>query len=1023
MAASNRRDLYLQVSGNIDGLTAAMKAGRSVLNEFGAAADNTAEEVRKAFDQLGGASTTQSARSIEQAYSKTFSAIRANAQSVLDATNGGAAIQVLNSNAATQAVAASETRAAGLRLLADAATRAAQATEGDSTAARVYATAAEAAAVGAERETESLRTQAGVLANVETELRRAGAANDAHGQAGKRNTASAGQQRAAMQQLGFQINDVATQFSSGTPPMQIFAQQSGQVVQALSLMTNSTKGFLGFLGGPWGAVTAAAVVVLVPLIAKVLESGDAVKKETDALKENAEKAGVAEKAKVAFAKTEAGAIDDVRLLTEEIKKQNEALLTNAERLNIRSKLRLQTLETARTDVTGDLEKARATRTSALQSGSQGADVTVARASAEITVLEARLKKINEVIAAAKADRLATQKDLVDESSKRRTDPIARINYEYDGANGLIEQAKKRATAEETVNGVLTRRLTLLRTEKQTKIDTANKAKSDASRTGNNNQLGRSITVDDARAIVASIGGRVTSGLRSTADQERIYADKLAGRHAGPVAKPGTSDHEKGQAVDIAYGPGITIAKIREAFAKQGVALRQILDEPAQRVFHVAFGKKGPSQEQTDNKAAAEARKREAAEQKKIRDEEAYAQLKSRAQQDLLDATRTQASTLEGAADLDVQTLQVERARLDSAAQAGVAEKRWTQAKADELKALNASSADLKIAGVRDRQRVAMAERQLDIDREDIAGQISLLELQGDLATTAKDRRRIALQILDLQEREARATLQAAIDKEKDPLRKAGLERELGRVEPEFADRREQTERSNAGPLDQYRADLKKNTDDMNTALQGVAVNGLQSVESGLLGILDGTESVKSAFKRMATSIIADLARIAIEKAIVSAIGGSFFGFAKGGEVQAHATGGQIFGAGTGTSDDILSWLSNGEFVVTAEATRKNLPLLKAINDNQLPAFATGGIVGSMPSLPNVRAAANDVYASRGNRMQLDANVTVNAGPEFDARMENVSLRTVTATAEPIMAGATSRTMRKLSRGDLPGGFE
>ena len=56
-------------------------------------------------------------------------------------------------------------------------------------------------------------------------------------------------------------------------------------------------------------------------------------------------------------------------------------------------------------------------------------------------------------------------------------------------------------------------------------------------------------------------------------------------------------------------------------------------------------------------------------------------------------------------------------------------------------------------------------------------------------------------------------------------------------------------------------------------------------------------------------------------------------------------------------------------------------------------------------------------------MHLDANVTVNAGAEFDARVERVSLRTVGATAEPIMAGATARTMRMLNRGELPGGFD
>ena len=47
--------------------------------------------------------------------------------------------------------------------------------------------------------------------------------------------------------------------------------------------------------------------------------------------------------------------------------------------------------------------------------------------------------------------------------------------------------------------------------------------------------------------------------------------------------------------------------------------------------------------------------------------------------------------------------------------------------------------------------------------------------------------------------------------------------------------------------------------------------------------------------------------------------------------QHHAAGGLIHGAGSGTSDSILSYLSNGEFVMNAGATRKWLPLLRVLN--------------------------------------------------------------------------------------------
>lgn len=92
---------------------------------------------------------------------------------------------------------------------------------------------------------------------------------------GKKVTQSAGSQRAGMQQLSFQLNDVATMYSLGARPMQIFASQSGQVVQAVQLMTGGTSKLAGFLGGPWGIALTSAAIVLTPFIAKLFQAEDA----------------------------------------------------------------------------------------------------------------------------------------------------------------------------------------------------------------------------------------------------------------------------------------------------------------------------------------------------------------------------------------------------------------------------------------------------------------------------------------------------------------------------------------------------------------------------------------------------------------------------------------------------------------------------------------------------------------------------------------------------------------------------
>src|SRR5690606_33966115 len=59
--------------------------------------------------------------------------------------------------------------------------------------------------------------------------------------------------------------------------------------------------------------------------------------------------------------------------------------------------------------------------------------------------------------------------------------------------------------------------------------------------------------------------------------------------------------------------------------------------------------------------------------------------------------------------------------------------------------------------------------------------------------------------------------------------------------------------------------------------------------------------------------------------------------------KGHATGGLITGPGTGTSDSILSRLSNGEYVMTAESVRRfGTGMLDQMNAGNLPAFAGGG---------------------------------------------------------------------------------
>ncbi|MFJ2446825.1 phage tail length tape measure family protein [Pseudomonas sp. NPDC087626] len=70
-------------------------------------------------------------------------------------------------------------------------------------------------------------------------------------------------------------------------------------------------------------------------------------------------------------------------------------------------------------------------------------------------------------------------------------------------------------------------------------------------------------------------------------------------------------------------------------------------------------------------------------------------------------------------------------------------------------------------------------------------------------------------------------------------------------------------------------------------------------------------------------------------------------------VPGFATGGYVSGAGTGTSDSITARLSDGEFVVNAQATKRNRSLLEAINSNERVSVAGGaGAVVSTQAGPS-----------------------------------------------------------------------
>lgn len=177
--------------------------------------------------------------------------------------------------------------------------------------------------------------------------------------------------------------------------------------------------------------------------------------------------------------------------------------------------------------------------------------------------------------------------------------------------------------------------------------------------------------------------------------------------------------------------------------------------------------------------------------------------------------------------------------------------------------------------------------------------------------------------------------------------------------------------------DSYSAQIKLSL----VALAGTSQTNAQMVGSGVTSIFNDMNTAldsfvttgKFSFSSFASSVMSDLAKIALKAAETQifnliaqsfSTGGSVSGV--GGGPQSFATGGGVLGAGSGTSDSIPAMLSNGEYVINAASTKKYSGLLEAINSGKLSHFATGGAVGSV--------ASSSTSATNGNS---PVSVTVN----------------------------------------------
>ena len=1051
MARGNRRDLYLQVSGDVGGLRTAMTAGKTILNDFSGAAINVIEEVEKEMAKLG-TSGLPALKQAERAYQDTFRSIADSAREVATSPTGAAAAQILDANATREAAAAATAKAASLKLLAEAAQRADASTEGGTAATRAYAVAAATAAVNAEKEASALREQAQVLGLVERQLGTAGAAQ-------RRTVAVSGEARAGYQQLSFQLGDVATQYAAGTSASIIFAQQSGQVIQAISMISGQSKGLIGLLGGPWGIAFSAGLVALTPWVAKLLEGNDALGDGIDKLKKDAQEAEISRQAHAAYTNTLEGQIDAQRRLNQELERGlqsqrqiNAAKMADALSAEVKGKIELgkaeRELAAARKASADANERVSNPGFGTTPEMMAGYVAAAAAAEERLRKAEQEKRKADGLLDQARQNQRAARVAAAVEAAKAAVDPITAINNRYDimvdrATAAALANDKLAASLDKTIAGINRQR------EADLKAEQDKQAKSRATPS-----LGSQIAAERSGALLSSAeryrGLSETSGngaLQSLFKEAGLSVDpKMTAWCAAFVnavlatnGLPGTASLgarsflNYGTATDKPVAGDIVVAK-RGTGSQGHVGFYQGTDakgnvlvlggNTSDKVGTQAIARKDILAFRRAPTAAQQERAAQRDENAETRSQDEYASLLSRVQNSRLDIERSRLVTISDIAANERQQVDLAQADIQRAAEKGVALGKWSQELAHAVKLQAQQNADAEKAAITEKEQIALRQQAMDAELAQLDGQAELLQLQGQLAGTTKERRRIALDLLEIESRQARLAIERQLAAEKDPARRAMLADELGRESRNSAIKRQLVEQQNASPMERYRQEAADF--DFNDELQSAQVRFFENMNDELAESATRFIKLKGVAGDFFNQMIADMIRMQIKQAMLGSGSGGilgsvlrFAGVAFGNPMSSSLTTasnnvaalesqidyrnlkGFSGGGWTGGArrDQVTGVVHGQEFVFDASATsRIGVDTLEALRSGRLTSAAAA-------SVPSVLSAERAAAAQPGI-----VRVEVASNEMFEARVAQISgnvAAQVSTAAAPVLVSAAS----------------
>lgn len=825
--------------------------------------------------------------------------------------------------------------------------------------------------------------------------------------------------------LGFQISDISTQLAAGTSPFLILAQQGPQVANALEGAKGAVGRFAAFLSGPYGAALLGAITLLGVFGEKLLKSGESVDDLVKKMKKQAAESDKSEKATKLFNESLEGLEQAAKDAEKALKALEDRQKTQEQQTveSIQQELNATRAIRAKTEALLDAAEA---SNKEFEGSLASADPRIGNA---LKIQQSAIDALRKKIEKAKKDAEELEKKLTRAISFRTVEEASlsgeeAINRKYDLQ---VEGARKAAVATGLVTAALEKQVKAINAARDAEIERYRKTERERRKTSTG------LPDVTGREIARALGTSITSGTRTAAEN----------RAAKGAAN---SYHLSGQAIDIPLtvnGKPLTKTGIRAALEPLGVQIKELLgpgDKGHSDHFHIAFSKKrrGPdevaaAQQKAEDKAA---RLAEAEIDRQQRVADATASLDEqilRRKQDIADGAAEQAEFELQAVD---QAQQLYDAGVDALAEEykrtdglrGI-----TDAQAKILKGKRAEVAELDRQMIERQEQKRIRQENLSIATGLLDNNLELLRSEEDLATSQKDRRRLALAILDAEYEKLRLALETSIaDGEA-----AGVSEDI--LNAKRAQLRNlQTLKSNAvegalkdtaSPFESYIGGIRETAGALDEAFEEIAVGSLQSVVDGLGQAAAGFTSLGDVGRQVLGQLTQALVRLALQQLLLKTLGDtvgksasetatasgaaaagasaasaatiaqaagvaaawapaaaaaslatlganaapaaaalvathalslalSAAGAVVGAGAKALAGGGRVFGPGTGTSDDVPLWGSNGEFMMRTKAAQAigydNLEVMN--RTGKLPAFLADGGALVAPRINNSPAA-------------------------------------------------------------------